>query len=273
MDLILLGTGSPPPDPGTSGQADAIVAGGRMYLVDAGRNVSRQITAAGFPIKEVDHLFFTHFHSDHFTGFADFYISRWLFGGGAKTPLRVYGPAPVEEHVKRMLHYYEYDIEIRAKEGKTRAGLGIETKVLAPGDAFEVGGMKVSVEKGTHHGNVDDIISYRFEAEGRVIVIASDGGPTEKLVPFARGADVLVMHPCLPDKIVEMLGQTPDMAKIIAGHHATTEEIGRTAAEAGVGVVVLSHLTPPMAPPELAAEEIARYFDGEILPGRDLQRI
>jgi ribonuclease BN (tRNA processing enzyme) len=273
VDLILLGTGSPPPDPGTSGQADGIVVGGRLYLVDAGRNVSRQITAAGFPIKEVDHLFFTHFHSDHYTGFADFYISRWLFGGGAKVPLKVYGPNPVKEIVNRMRHYYEYDIEIRAEEGKSREGLGIDVEVLAPGDSLEVDGIEVSVEKGTHHGNVDDIISYRFEAEGRSIVIASDGGPTDKLVPFAKGADVLVMHPCLPDQIIELLGQTPQMAEIIAGHHAKTDEVGRTAAEAGVGKVVLSHLTPPMASMQQACEEIAQHFGGEIIGGQDLMRI
>ncbi len=270
MELILLGTGSPPPSPGRSGQADAIVAGGRFYLVDAGRNVSRQIAAAGQSIKDVDHLFFTHFHSDHFTGFADFYITRWLFG--AQVPLKVYGPGPVEEIVKRMLHYYEYDIEIRAEEGKPREGLGIEVATLAPGDSIEVEGIRVGVEKGTHHGNVDDIISYRFEAEGRVIVIASDGGPTEKLVPFAKGADVLVMHPCLPEQIVELLGQTPEMAKVIAGHHATTEEVGRTAAEAGVKIVVLSHLTPPMARAETAVEEISQHYKGEIAAGEDLQR-
>ncbi len=270
MELILLGTGSPPPTPERSGHADAIVVDGRFYLVDAGRNVSRQITAAGFSIRDVDHLFFTHFHSDHFTGFADFYVTRWLFG--AQIPLRVYGPAPVEEHVKRMLHYYEYDIEIRAQEGKPREGLGIDVTTLAPGDAIEVDGIQIGVEKGTHHGNVDDIISYRFEADGRVIVIASDGGPTDKLVPFARGADVLVMHPCLPEEIIKRIGQTPEMAKIIAAHHATTEEVGRTASEAGVGMVVLSHLTPPMAPEERVIKEISQYFEGKIVSGQDLQR-
>lgn len=272
MDLVLLGTGSPPPSLERSGHSDGIVVGGRLYLVDAGRNVSRQITAAGFSIREVDHLFFTHFHSDHFTGFADFYITRWLFGG--RDPLHVYGPEPVAEMVNRMLYYYEYDIEIRAAEGKPRDGLDIDVMTLDPGDSLEVDGLEVSVEKGTHHGNVDDILSYRFEAEGRVIVIASDGGPTEKLVPFAKGADVLVMHPCLPaDRLLERLAQTPEMAKIIAGHHASPEEIGRTAAAAGVGKVVLSHPTPPNAPEDEIVQEISRFYQGEIIPGVDLQRI
>ena len=270
MELILLGTGSPPPSPHRSGHADAIVVDNRLYLVDAGRNVCRQVAAAGFPVKDVGHLFFTHFHSDHFTGFADFYITRWLFG--AETPLRVYGPGPVEEIVKRMLHYYEYDVEIRANEGKTRGGLGVEVTTLAPGSSISLDGIQINVEKGTKHGNVDDIISYRFEADSRVILIASDGSPTEKLATFARGADILVMHPCLPDQIVELIGQTPAMAKIIAGHHATTEEIGRTATDAGVGMVILSHLTPPNAPEEIAVEEVSRYYKGKVIPGRDLDR-
>ena len=276
MDLILLGTGSPPPTPRISGHANGIVVNGRMYLVDAGRNVCRQIVAAGFPVQEVDHLLFTHFHSDHFTGFADFYITRGLFGAGR--PLRVYGPAGlVEQHVERMLHYYEYDIEIRAAEGKPREGLEIETTGLSRGDSFEIDGIRIAVEKGTRHGNVDDILSYRFEADGRVIVIASDGSPTEALAPFAKDADVLLMHPCIPDLLIKRIGQTPHMAKIIAGHHASTEEIGRAAAQAGAKKVVTSHVTPPGTPPgtpaELVCPEIVKFYKGEIVYGEDLMRI
>ncbi|MYA95769.1 MAG: MBL fold metallo-hydrolase [Nitrospinae bacterium] len=271
MELILLGVGSPPPYPGASGHANGIEVGGQLFLIDAGRNVPRQIVSAGHTIDSVHHLLFTHFHSDHFTGFGDFYITRWLFG--ASETLHVFGPVPVEQHVERMLQYYEYDIEIRAEEGKPRAGLDLKTTVISRGDSLQIDCLKVYAEKCTNHGNVDDILSYRFEAEGRTIVIASDGSPNEKLVSFARDADVLMMHPCLPESIVEMLGQTEQMARIIAGHHATTEEIGRTATEANAKTVVLSHLTPPMAPKEKAIEEVAQFFDGQIIFGQDLMRI
>ncbi|MEE9274002.1 MAG: MBL fold metallo-hydrolase [bacterium] len=271
MELILLGTGAPPPNPKTSGQSDGIIANDKLYLVDAGRNVVRQLAAAGFPPGGVDHLFFTHFHSDHYTGFGDFYITRWMFGG--KTPLKVYGPPPVEEIVERMLKYYEYDVEVRAAEGRPRDGLEIEVKVLAPGDSMEVDGIGVRVEEGTHHGNIEHMLSYRFEAEGRVIVLASDGGPTEKLVPFAKGADVLVMHPCVAEILVEQMGQTPEQAARIASHHATAEEIGKTAAAAGAGKVVLSHILPPMAPRDKLCAQIAERFGGEVAAGQDLMRI
>ena len=268
MDLILLGTGAPPPTPLKAGPSNAIVADGKLYLIDAARHAATQIVRAGFSVRDVDYLFFTHFHSDHYTGFAEFFISRWIMG--AKTPLRVYGPDPAPEIVKRMLHYYEYDIDLRANEGKPRTGCEIEVNVLSPGDTFEVDGIQIGVERGTRHGNVPDILSFRFEAGGRNIVIASDGSPTKKLVPFAMGADILVMHPCLPEFIVEEYGGVEETAKIVAAHHASVEEIGRTATEAKVGKLVFSHVVPPLAPNDKVAEALARHFDGTIVPGEDL---
>ena len=271
MELILLGVGAPPPTPQKSGPCNAIVNGGELYLVDAARHAATQIMKSGFHVSKVDHLFITQFRSDHYTGFGEFFISRWIMG--ASTPLKVYGPSPVEQIVERMLRYYEYDIDLRAEEGKPRAGTEIEVSVLTPGDALEVDGLAVRVEKGTHHGNVDDILSYAFEAEGRKIVIASDGSPTEALVPLARGADVLVMHPCIPELIDERFGSFRATAKIVAAHHATAEEVGRTAAAAAVGKLVFSHVVPPLAPDDKVREAIAPHFDGPIIAGEDLMRL
>lgn len=271
MDLILLGVGAPPPTPNKSGPSNAIVVGERLYLIDAARGAATQMVRAGFPVNGVNHLIFTHFHSDHYSGFGEFFISRWIMG--AKTPLQVYGPAPVKEIVKRMLHYYEYDIDLRVAEGKPREGTEIDITVLSPGDSFELDGIRIAVERGTRHGNVDDILSYRFEADGRKIVIASDGSPTEKLVPFSRGADVLVMHPCIPEMIDKRYGGFSETAKIVAAHHASAEEIGRTASEAGVAQLVFAHVVPPLAPNEKVMEEISRYFKGTIIAGEDLMRL
>ena len=271
MNLILLGVGAPPPTPEKSGPCNGVVKGGKLYLVDAARHAATQIVKAGFRVAGVDHLFFTHFHSDHYTGFGEFFLSRWIMG--AATPLKVYGPSPVREIVRRMLHYYEYDINLRVDEGKPGEGAEVEAAALAPGDSIEVDGIKVRVEKGTRHGNVDDILSYSFAAEGRKIVIASDGSPTEKLAPLARGADVLVMHPCIPELIDERFGGFRGTAKLVAAHHATAEEVGRTAARAGVGKLVFSHVVPPLAPNERVREAIAPYFDGPVIAGEDLMRI
>ena len=44
--MVILGSGTPNPDPDRSGPAVAIIAGGRAYLVDAGPGVVRRAAQA-----------------------------------------------------------------------------------------------------------------------------------------------------------------------------------------------------------------------------------
>jgi ribonuclease Z len=67
--VILLGTGTPYPDPELSGPATAVVVGGRVLLFDAGPGVMRRLQAANLPINGPEALFITHLHSDHTLGY------------------------------------------------------------------------------------------------------------------------------------------------------------------------------------------------------------
>jgi ribonuclease BN (tRNA processing enzyme) len=80
-ELILLGTGTPVPDPEAWGPASAVMAGDRLFLVDAGAGVTRRLAAAGFPrVKEVTAAFITHLHSDHTLGYPDLVFTTWIMG-------------------------------------------------------------------------------------------------------------------------------------------------------------------------------------------------
>src|SRR5215216_7948205 len=69
--IVLLGTGTPSPDPERSGPATAIVVDGTPYLIDFGPGVVRRIAAAsqkgvpGLTVLNIKHVFLTHLHSDH----------------------------------------------------------------------------------------------------------------------------------------------------------------------------------------------------------------
>ena len=271
MELVLLGTGATPPTPRRSGPANLLVCDDHTYLVDAGRNVPRQISAAGFSCAGIDHLLITHFHSDHYSGLGDFFLTRWLMG--ATTPLQVYGPEPVTAIVRAVVASVQYDIDLRAAEGKPLAGSDLEVHVIASGQTLTVDGMTIRAETAAHHGNVDQLLSYRFQAEGRSLVIIGDGAPTDRTVPLAQGADVLLMHVGVAALIEEQLGQTPEQAAIIAKHHATPEQIGEVATAAGVGTVVTSHIVPPLAPEAVLVEGVTSRFGGAVLVGEDLMRI
>ena len=267
LHVLLCGAGGPLADPKRSGPCVAIIAGETIVIVDAGSGGSRQLARMQVPVGNIDTQFLTHFHSDHYTGFGEFFISRWIMGG--KNPLKVYGPPPIIEIVKRMLLYYEYDIDLRVNEGKSRIGSEIDVTVISPGDTFSVNNVEISAVKGTNHGNVDDILSYKFHKNNKTIVIASDGSPTIQLLPFSKDADILVMHACVPELIVGQFGGNAETAKIVASHHATFKEIGEIATNAKVKKLVFSHVVPPLAPDEKVIEGISEYFSGEIIAGKD----
>ena len=270
MELILFGTGAPPPRVDKNGPSNGIIFNEKLYLIDAARNVTQQIVKAGFKVGDIDQLYFTHFHSDHYSGFGDFYVSRWLMG--SEKPLQVWGPAPVQKIVKKMLDYYEYDVELRIAEGVPRRGTGAEVTVLSPGDSLEVDGMHIQVDKGTRHGNIDEILSYRFDAEGKSVVIASDGSPTDRLVPLAMRTDILLAHFCVPH-IYEKYGITRPFTPLVIAHHASAKEVARAALESEVDRLVFSHIVPPVTSNQEALEELSKYYQGRIVAGEDLMRI
>src|SRR3954470_11337577 len=95
--VIILGSGTPIPDPSSSGPCVAVVVNGHAYLFDAGPGVVRQAEAAGqkFGIAALDatnltRLFTTHLHSDQPLGYPDLMLTPWVVG--RREPLEVYGP-------------------------------------------------------------------------------------------------------------------------------------------------------------------------------------
>src|SRR5438309_1772934 len=105
--IVLLGTGTPRPDPDRSGPATAIVVNGTPYLVDFGAGVVRQAADArkkgvrGLEAVNLRIGFLTHLHSDHTLGFPDLILTPWVVG--RKEPLEVYGPPGTRDMAEHIL--------------------------------------------------------------------------------------------------------------------------------------------------------------------------
>lgn len=116
--VVLLGTGTPVPDPERSGPATAIVVDNSAYLVDFGPGVVRRAKAAvldrHIAALEPGNLkvaFATHLHSDHTAGYSDLIFTGWT--AGRRTPLEVYGPTGLQSMTEHLLQAYRIDIETR----------------------------------------------------------------------------------------------------------------------------------------------------------------
>lgn len=91
MKVVLLGTaGGPLPSLLRSGIAQAVVAGGRTYLVDCGNDVTRQLRRARL-LSRLHQVFVTHLHSDHTCDYFNVFFLGWPVLQW-NPPVDVYGP-------------------------------------------------------------------------------------------------------------------------------------------------------------------------------------
>jgi ribonuclease BN (tRNA processing enzyme) len=84
------------------------------------------------------------------------------------------------------------------------------------------------------------------------------------------------MHLPSLDKLIAMESNATTLYEHILASHATTEQVGRQATEAGVKTLVLSHFVPggfPFIADQVWHDAVRPYFMGKLIVGRDLLEI
>jgi ribonuclease BN (tRNA processing enzyme) len=196
--IVLIGTGTPGPDPERSGPATAIVINDTAYLVDFGPGVVRRAAAAFFDkdIKELEPTklrvgFVTHLHSDHTVGYPDLIFTPWTVG--RRVPLEVYGPKGLKAMTEHLLEAYRVDIETRTNaDGNQRGfpeGHNVNAHEITPGVVYKDANVTVTAFFTKH---AMESYGYRFDTPDRSIVISGDTNPTQATIDACRGCDVLI---------------------------------------------------------------------------------
>lgn len=268
--VILLGTGTPNPDPDRMGPAVAIVSGDRVYIVDAGPGVVRRAAQAGIRMDQLTRIFFTHLHSDHTAGYPDLILTPP--NAGRKLPLEAWGPHGLRDMTTHLLAAYRIDFRVRLHGTQPHDAPGYEVRAhdVKPGEIYRDEGMRV-VAFAVPHGDFPGALGYRFEARDKVIVVSGDTTFSEALIAAAKGCDILV-HEVYSQKGWE--ARTPDWQRYHAAFHTSGPDVGRVAAQVKPRKLVLYHLLPMGQPPEQVLAEIrTNYPTGEIIYGKDLDII
>jgi len=273
MQIIILGSGSPIPDPNRAGPATVLRTSAGDLLFDCGRGVLMRGAAAGVSAPGLRGLFLTHLHSDHITDLNDVITMRWAMTF-APTPLPIVGPvgtASVVASTETMLDLdigyrlaHHEDLNWRPEEPVTEVTEGL---------VFEDGAVRITAAP-TDHAPVHPTVGYRVEDGDKTVVIAGDTVPCAGLDALCQGADVLV-HTVVRRDIIEALG-VPRLIDVL-DYHSTAQQAGETAARNGVGTLVLTHLVPAPQPNDEDEQpwldQAAEQFSGPVIAARDLMTI
>ncbi len=252
IHVVFLGTqGGPTISADRVGISTLVVAGPEKLLFDCGRSVTTGMARAAINPAEITKVFLTHLHSDHVVGLPELYLFPWA-SQGREQPLSVWGPEGTTAMLGHLRDAFAFDIHIRRDVDERFPAAGIEAigKDVREGVVYSANGVTVTAFL-VDHGPVRPAFGYRVDYAGHSVALSGDTKPSDNLVRFARGVDVLIhevgrskQDPALsgpPDERLPGSGLTRQQAKTVADHHTDPAEAGRVLARVRPKLAVFSH--------------------------------
>jgi ribonuclease Z len=281
MKVVLLGTaGGPTFNAQRLGISTLVLAGPERLLFDCGRGLTTGMARMGINPADVTKVFLTHLHSDHITSLPELYLAPWA-SQGRKTPLLVWGPAGTRSMLKHLQEAFAFDVHMRrdVDEKFPADGIRVVTTDIREGVVHEANGVKVTAFL-VDHGPVKPAFGYRVDYHGHSVVLSGDTKPSDNLVKFSQGVDLLIhelgrskQDPAFvgpPDELLPDSRLTRGQTKTIAEHHTDGAEAGRVFQRVKPKLAVFSHYN---GVPATIMPLVRQGYAGPVEFGEDLMTI
>lgn len=300
FEVTFLGTGASAPSAARGLPALMVSCGRHRVLVDCGEGTQRQMLRCGLGFRRLGRVLLTHRHLDHVLGLGGLIATLGLLRAGGA--LSIHGGRETLAFVARYL-----DVLWPGRS----APIGIELRALEPGATIDEAEFRIGCFPVSHRGV--ESFGFRFETparrhlrrdrlralgvpegpvraalargesvvlpDGRTIdaasvlappqpgasqVVVGDVDDTRSLIEPARGADALV---------IEATFLEADAAMAAAYGHLTAAQAGRLAAEAGVGMLCLTHLSGRYDSAAVAAEAGRHFPKARVVADFEMLRV
>jgi ribonuclease Z len=284
LSLFFAGTGGSVPSARRGLPAVLVRRGGDRLLFDCGEGTQRQLLRS-VGLADMDCVFVTHFHADHWLGLPGMLKSFAL--RERERPLTIYGPPGLNELMAstrfiygRRLPYELAIVELEPAEAVARDGYRVAAIPVRHRGASAFGyalvedprpghldprlAEQLGVRPGPDFGrlvrgeSVNGVHPAQVMGatrEGRKVVLSGDTAPCEALAIAAHQADVLVHEATFVEEEAERARQTG---------HSTVRQATELAREAEVRLLVLTHLSARYAGGEVRREARAKFADTEV---------
>ncbi|MEO1562250.1 MAG: MBL fold metallo-hydrolase [Pseudomonadota bacterium] len=274
--LTLMGVkGGPAIRPGSNMPTSLLVQmTGKNILLDAGLGVTHGICRAGIALTDIDAVYITHLHSDHYLELGPFFHTAWT--AGLNRPIPVIGPNGLISYWEQFLKSMAFDIELRlADEGRPALAQMFKFTQLDEGTAVSPDGIQVSAIL-NDHPPIKESFALKFEGDGKTFVFSGDTARLPEMPKFAKDADLLVHEAMMIEGVDRLVAKLPNqgdrLRRHILGSHTPAHLVGEIAAAANVKHLALTHLVPdgdPLISEDDWIKEVRRAYDGPLTIGRD----
>ena len=237
MRLTVIGSGTISLSP-TRGCASYLLEAGELrLLLDVGPGAAHAMARRGMDWWGVTHVVLSHWHLDHI-GDLPTLVFAWRHARlePRTAPLTIIGPAGTRDLLTRWaaalgdwLQNPGFPLEI------------VETVLESP---LDLGVGATITSRSVPH--TPESVAYSFEHDGKRLVYTGDTGDDPSLGPWAAGCDLLLAECSLPDSMPVAI-------------HLTPSETGALAAAVNPGMLVVTHMYPPLEGIDLRAELGARW--------------
>ncbi len=265
----ILGSGGPRVNPDRASSSYVLWIGAQAkILVDMGGGAFFRFGQAQAKLSDLSLIAISHLHPDHVS---DLPALLWLSHQIRKDSLPIVGPSENEvapsfsTFLSRLFDektgaFQVLGPTLGAAQGKSGGGVRLNVSVVdvtkaEPSTVFDQQGVIVTA-LAIPHGDIPTL-AYRVQSKDVSVVFSSDQtGTNPKFVEFAKGANVLVMH------LNIAAGATSPL-------HASPAVVGRVAQDAGVGRLIVSHIS--QFDLDAAIAEVKKFYTGPLTVGSDLQ--
>ena len=274
--LRVLGTASAKPVPDRNQSAQVLSVHGRLFLIDCGEAVQRQLLRYRVPMMKIDSIFLSHIHGDHLFGLFPLLSTM---GMQARTaPLNIYAPANFGPVLKFFLSYFGEGLafEIRHVPLQMKApeliyhtknveisAFPLDHKIDTFGFLFrekeppynvrkecigeyglsltEIGTLKRGEDVVREDGSVipSSVAAYKPYVP-RSYAYCSDTASFPELAQWVKGVTLLYHEATYTEAYADQAAQR---------HHSTAAQAARCALEAGAGRLLIGHFSSRIKDP------------------------
>ena len=239
MELTVLGACGTYPGPGGACSGYLLRHEGFTLYMDAGHGTLSALQQH-VAVTDVDALFISHAHPDHFVDIYPFFYSMF-WRENRKETVPVYGPRMAHERIGRLL---------TPRDGEDDFNSQLPWNEFKAGETIEVGPLTLTAFESAHSCTN---VCLRVEAGGRVLTYTGDTGPHPAIEKAAAGADLFLCEASW----LEAERSIPEPI------HLRAREAGEIAQRAGAQRLVLTHVWPhnDMA---MVHEQAAAPYEGPV---------